>query len=132
MYRAFRAVLVGLLAMAAPTYACGFSELTEAELDRITAGAAAVARDDDILRFQFRNAGRRGHEVDGSGSLSFRGGVPGDIGALLLRDSAQSNLRSLVNINAVNSPVQVLLNLNLNVNSTVGTVRQLNLSGRLQ
>jgi len=47
---------------------------------------------------------------------------------LILQDNAQQNLRSLVNIVAVNSKVQVLVNLNININSTVGAVHQANVS----
>ena len=37
---------------------------------------------------------------------------------------AQQNLNALVNIAAVNSSVQVLMNLNVNINSRVGSVSQ--------
>jgi hypothetical protein len=49
------------------------------------------------------------------------------MGTLSLNGNAQQNLSSLVNINAVNSQVNVLLNLNVNINSTVGTLTQANL-----
>jgi hypothetical protein len=49
---------------------------------------------------------------------------------LSLNGGAQQNLSSLVNINAVNSNINVLLNLNVNLNSTVGTVSQSNLNGK--
>jgi hypothetical protein len=52
------------------------------------------------------------------------------MGSLTLDGAAQQNLSSLVNINAVNSRINVLLNLNVNMNSTVGTVTQSNLTGR--
>jgi len=48
-------------------------------------------------------------------------------GSINLSDTAQQNLTSLVNINAVNSNVNVLLNLNVNINSTVGTLTQSNM-----
>jgi len=51
-----------------------------------------------------------------------------DNAALLLQDSAQSNLQSLININAVQSAVNVLVNLNITIDSNVGEIRQLNLS----
>lgn len=47
-----------------------------------------------------------------------------DTSTLSLNDSAQENLRALVNVNAVNSAIQVLLNLNVNINSIVGEVNQ--------
>jgi hypothetical protein len=49
-------------------------------------------------------------------------------GTINLSGSAQQNLNSLVNINAVNSTSNVLLNLNVNINSTVGTILQSNLN----
>ena len=51
-------------------------------------------------------------------------------GTLTLNGGAQQNLTSLVNINAVNSNVNVLLNLNVNINSTVGTITQTNMTGK--
>jgi hypothetical protein len=53
-----------------------------------------------------------------------------NMSALTLNGGAQQNLSSLVNINAVNSNINVLLNLNVNMNSTVGTVMQSNLNGK--
>ncbi len=41
-----------------------------------------------------------------------------------LSDQAQQNLSSMVNILSVNSTISVMLNLNVNINSTVGTVNQ--------
>ena len=54
--------------------------------------------------------------------------LPPSAAILILRDNAQGNLRSLINVNAVNSLIQVLVNLNININSTVGSVQQINLS----
>jgi hypothetical protein len=48
-----------------------------------------------------------------------------------LGGNAQQNLSSLININAVNSTINVLLNLNVNINSTVGTILQSNLNGKM-
>ena len=53
-----------------------------------------------------------------------------NIGTLSLNGNAQQNLTSLVNINAVNSSINVLLNLNVNINSTVGSILQSNLNGK--
>jgi hypothetical protein len=47
-----------------------------------------------------------------------------------MNGQAQQNLSSLININAVNSNINVLLNLNVNLNSTVGTLTQANMNGR--
>jgi hypothetical protein len=48
---------------------------------------------------------------------------------LVIRDNAQQNLQSLINVTAVNSRIQVLVNLNITINSTVGAVQQINASG---
>jgi hypothetical protein len=50
----------------------------------------------------------------------------GPVSYILLRDNAQSNLRAFVNVNAVNASVQVLINLTVNINSTIGTINQIN------
>jgi hypothetical protein len=52
-------------------------------------------------------------------------------GTINLGGSAQQNLSSLININAVNSTINVLLNLNINIDSTVGTILQNNLNGKM-
>lgn len=44
--------------------------------------------------------------------------------SISLSDQAQQNLSSLVNILSINSTISVMLNLNVNINSTVGTVNQ--------
>jgi hypothetical protein len=127
-------LLAGLLVLVlAAATGQAATELTDGQLDEITAGSASVAEEDGMLKFDFITGRRNGRSVDGNGTLTLKyGSVPSTLGTLILSDSAQSNLRSLVNINAVNSPVQVLLNLNINVNSTIGSMRQLNLSGPLR
>lgn len=110
---------------------CAFTELTDEQLDSITAGAAPVSGE-DMMRFDFSRATKGGKYMTGHGSLTVNKGIiHNTVGNLQISDNAQSNLQSLVNINAVNSPVQVFLNLNLNINSTVGSMRQLNISGAL-
>jgi hypothetical protein len=70
--------------------------------------------------------------VTGVGTLTvLKGPIAGtNMGSLTLNGEAQQNLSSLVNINAVNSKINVLLNLNVNINSAVGTVVQSNLTGK--
>ena len=77
------------------------------------------------------------HEMDGTcggltGSFDMNGN--GDLTLtdnstqnILLSGQAQQNLNSLVNIISVNSTISVLMNLNVNINSTVGTVNQGNM-----
>ena len=120
-----KALAFGLAAavLAAPAFAG--TEMNDAELDRVRAGAIQVAPDGaGGLDFSFSGAG--GRAIDGSGNL--RLGAFSNTGTVLLRDGAQSNLRSVVNVNAANSLVQVLLNLNVNINSTVGSLVQSNLA----
>ena len=44
--------------------------------------------------------------------------------SISMSDQAQQNLSSMVNITSINSTISVMLNLNVNINSTVGTVNQ--------
>jgi hypothetical protein len=99
--------------------------LSDEQLDAITAGA-----DDTQLAEVVVNASRvtaRGTQISADGKLAVQRS-PGSIHTadLLLRDSAQSNLQSLVNLNAVHSVVNVLVNLNVNIDSHVGEVHQMN------
>jgi hypothetical protein len=121
-------LLLGLLA----PLCFGYEELVDDQLDAITAGTASVTQDGGLLYFDFSHNSGHGL-VNGSGSLAVPSSSITDttIGALNLSDSAQGNLHSLININAVNSPVQVLMNLTVNVNSTIGSLRQINLNNRI-
>jgi hypothetical protein len=56
-----------------------------------------------------------------SGNMSLN---DNSIQSISLSDQAQQNLSSLVNILSINSTIQVMLNLNVNINSSVGTVNQ--------
>lgn len=103
-----------------------FEELSDPELNTVTAGNANYDYEgrEALTRIPFRYSGRKG-SVDGEIII-----VPmntyNQTASLQLMDNAQANLRSLININAVNSPIQVLMNLNINVNSTIGNLNQLN------
>jgi len=105
-------------------------ELTDAELDEVAAGTNAVEVLNGVMNFQFHNALGQGRAMNGSGAIALsQSPLIGSIGSLVVRDSAQGNLRSFVNVNAVNSAVQILINLNVNIQSQIGEIRQLNLSG---
>ena len=125
------AILIGAL-LSVGAYAEEASEkveLDDAQLDEITAGAAA---EDEQTVFEIVRNTRSGKTITADGSLKVLEAT--DLlsaGQLTLTDYAQQNLRSVVNINAVNSNVNVLLNLNVTIDSTVGTVNQFNLSGAL-
>lgn len=106
--------------------------MTDAELDAVTAGAAAGSDSEDLLTFEAVKTTRSGKTVTADGSLRVIDATKGiTVGNLTLSDGAQSNLQSVININAVNSAVNVLLNLNVNIDSSVGAVNQLNLNGSL-
>lgn len=106
--------------------AWGFAELTDQELSSVTAGSVDLADKsmEALTRIPFHYAGNNG-EVDGEVLVIPMADIRNQ-GTLQLMDNAQANLRSLINVNAVNSPVQILLNLNININSTIGNVNQLN------
>jgi hypothetical protein len=98
-------------------------KLDDAALERVTAGTQESG--EEIARFDFSRTTASGRTVSGDGSL-----VMADRArdyTLFLGDNAQGNLRSLVNINAVNSTITVLLNLNISIDSSIGTINQLNL-----
>ena len=106
--------------------------MTDAELDSITAGSASVSNKDELLTFEVSKRTRLGKTVTAEGELQVVESLRGiTIGNLVLSDQAQSNLQSVININAVNSSVNVLLNLNVSIDSTVGAVNQLNLNAPL-
>ncbi|MBS1821834.1 MAG: hypothetical protein JST61_07650 [Acidobacteria bacterium] len=104
--------------------------LNDAALDRVTAGKVTAALSDGVVKFQGQTPTANGL-VTSSGTLAVEN-VPlaNTMGTLTINGNAQQNLSSLININAVNSKINVLLNLNVNINSTVGTLTQSNLNGK--
>lgn len=105
--------------------------LSDAALDRVTAAGVTAGLSDGVIQFEGSVPTKNGL-VTGAGTLAvLTGPVSGiNMGTLSLNGNAQQNLSSLVNINAVNSNINVLLNLNVNINSTVGTVMQSNLTAK--
>lgn len=105
------------------------TKLSEAALDRVTAGEVSAGIEDGVVNFDDSVPTANGL-VTGAGTLAvLRGPVTGtNAGSLTINGQAQQNLSSLVNITAVNSAINVLLNLNVNMNSTVGTVMQSNMA----
>jgi hypothetical protein len=106
--------------------------LNDAAMDRVTAGEMTAGLSDGVVKFQGSVPTKNGL-VMGAGTLGVLTGpltTTTNQGTLTLNGGAQQNLTSLVNINAVNSNVNVLLNLNVNINSTVGTITQTNLTGK--
>jgi hypothetical protein len=106
--------------------AWGFEPLSDLKLNAITAGNTSTDQisADSLMRIPLHYSGKNA-SVDGELIV-----IPlynsYEASSLQLSDNAQSNLRSLININAVNSPIQVLLNLNINVNSNIQQIKQLN------
>ncbi|HTH52815.1 MAG TPA: hypothetical protein VL495_02620 [Edaphobacter sp.] len=109
--------------------------LSDAALDGVTAaGITAGLSNNGVVHFEGSTPTPNG-VVSSTGSLAIQnapigGNTTTNLGSLSLNGNAQQNLSSLVNINAVNSKINVLLNLNININSTVGTLTQSNLNGK--
>jgi hypothetical protein len=106
--------------------------LSDAAMDRVTAGGITAGMSDGVIQFQGSVPTNNGL-VTGAGTLAVLTGpltTTQNQGTLTLNGGAQQNLSSLININAVNSNINVLLNLNVNINSTVGTITQTNLNGK--
>jgi len=108
------------------TLAWSFEELSDQQLNSVTAGNANSEHEsiEALTRIPFQYSSKKG-SVDGE-VIVVPMALYNQTSSLQLMDNAQANLSSLININAVNSPIQILLNLNINVNSTIGTINQLN------
>ena len=134
MSRFFMIVSLALLTqagMAQSSIKYAAEPLNDAALDRVTAGGVSAGISDGVVKFEGSVPTPNG-PVTGVGTLTvLKGPIAGtNMGSLTLNGEAQQNLSSLVNINAVNSKINVLLNLNVNVNSAVGTLMQSNLAGK--
>jgi hypothetical protein len=85
------------------------------------------------MAFQFDKATAQ-HMIRGNGTLDvLNNGLPSaerlgrsSLGTIDISGNAQQNLRSVVNVNAANSLVQVLMNLNITIDSKVGQIMQNN------
>ncbi len=106
----------------------GGRELSDAELDEVVAGKVDAQVQEDLLRFHYVGPFGATHRGELDGTLSLFGGPLTELvtGSLVIDRGAQTNLRSLVNMNAVNSQVIVLLNLNITIDSIVKEIRQTN------
>ena len=113
-----------LLAIASTANAA--EPLNDMELDAITAGAADQTS--ELLEFNVKHETASGRRIEVDGRVDVDRVRSLENAALLLQDSAQSNLQSLININAVQSAVNVLVNLNINIDSQVGELHQINLA----
>ncbi len=104
----------------------GFEALSDEKLSTISAGGAGpnLGSKSALTQIPFSYSSRHG-SVDGE-VIVLPTSTSYEFSSLHLSDNAQSNLNSLININAVNSPINVLLNLNVNVNSHIEKINQLN------
>jgi len=94
--------------------------LSNAQLDDVTAGASNIK-----IPIRIDQLTARGTRIVVEGDIQWQPSTQNY--RLSLADNAQQNLSSLININAVNSPINVLLNLNINVDSAIGSIQQFNL-----
>lgn len=119
-------MMVAIALSASPNVDAG-ELLADDELAVITAGTAEDAYSDGRVAIDLEKVTGRGTRIGALGELTVVVN-PTDINTavLHLEDNAQGNLRALVSTNAVNSPVQVLINLNVNVNSRVDVLNQVN------
>ena len=124
-----RALLVLVLLAAAGLAFADGRELSDAELDEVVAGTVDYTLHEELLRFSYVGAAGSRHDAEIDGTALVTGSpLPGaTTGRLIIDNGAQTGLSALVNLNAVNSQVNVLLNLNITINSTVGEVRQINI-----
>lgn len=130
--RKFLPVVVGLplMLMSPLVIADSKFELTDSELNTVVGGGKSASEDESEKSFEYTKTTRSGRFIEVDGSFKLIG--PADVSmltGLLLSGSAQENLSSLININAVNSNINVLLNLNINIDSNVGTLNQSNAYG---
>lgn len=126
-----RRILVSLLLLlivASPAWARG-RKLSDQEMDQVASGQFTVELLGGVWKMAFDSGAGAANRVTGEGTLSWST-VPlnGVTNSVTLSGNAQQNLSSIVNIIAVNSLVNVLLNLNIAVNSTIGSITQQNLT----
>jgi hypothetical protein len=106
--------------------------LSDNMLDRVTAGGISATVSQGVVTFAGQVPTANGL-VSSNGTLAIQTApLSGTttLGTLSIGGNAQQNLSSLININAVNSEINVLLNLNIDINSTIGTILQSNLAGK--
>lgn len=116
-----------------PGYADGKTELLDVELDAVVAGASSTTDPGETTVIDWTKTTRAGTEVDVDGTFKLLDATDyASLGRLIISDNAQGNLSSLININAVNSAVNVLLNLNISIDSNIDTINQSNLQGLLR
>lgn len=129
MKRILVLVAAGLLLLTAanPSWAAS-RRLADQELDQITAGDFSLQTIGDVAKLVFNSKAGPDLTVSGEGTISTTSQpLPNSLPSIVLEQGAQQNLHSLINIIAVNSQVNVLVNLSISLNSTIGNLSQLNL-----
>ncbi len=118
--------LLGGLLIGAPCFTAdaAIEALTEAEMESVSAGG--IELDPKSGDFMIDVPGIASATGTLSTSVVDLVGQPSGGATLQITDQAQQHLRAMVNIAGVNSVIQVLLNLNINVQSTGLTIHQVN------
>lgn len=123
-----------------PSLACAETLMLDEDMEAVTArgvGLEVTKPEPGSVAFQFdgKKQGLIGLSVFGNAKIQAAEITPSASSAnitnnssVILQDDAQSNLNALVNVNAANAWVQVLMNLTVINNSTVNNVSQGNLS----
>lgn len=134
-----------LVAMVTPAWAAGGRKLNDRELDQVAAGDFNVQMLGQGMEISFDSGNQFKNHVFGEGTVMFQTEpLPSTCGALSctvntstvsLGPNAQQGVQSLVNLIAVNSLVNILINMNVNVVSqgatqTIGSITQTNGVGK--
>lgn len=127
------ALVAAIVLILASSASAGGRKLADHELDSVTAAGYTISYrggtpDNALFDFNFDHASLTKH-VSGQGTLDIATNELGalSVNSLVIDHGAQQGLKALVNINAVNSVVNVLMNLVINVDSTViGGITQWN------
>ena len=136
------AVLI-LFVTVSPAWAAGGHKLTDHELDQVAAGDFNMQFMDGTLNLAFDTGNKFKNRITGTGTMAFQAmnlpngydvqmGAPSSVinnsslGLINMTGNAQQGLNSLVNIVAVNSLIQVLTNLQVNIGGTNNTTYQSN------
>ena len=105
--------------------------MTEEQLETETGKGFSISTNPTgTLHFAMDELTKSGTPISASGTLDVLQNAQdinqANLNLLSLSDSAQQNLQALVSVNAVDSLVQVLVNMNVNINSTVDIIEQTN------
>ena len=113
---------LALLLVLPVSSAAALEELADEQLEAISARGFDFRLNGSSFAFARSQGG-----VSGAGSVDMASaGGSLHLSSVALSANAQQNLRALINTIAVNSQVQIMLNLTVNVNSSTGPIRQIN------